>query len=213
VRWYLTYRLSYRDLVEMMAERDVTVSHSTILRWVQRYVPEFERRWARCARRVHSSWRVDETAVSVRGGAHYLYRAVDKHGKTVDSLLCKDRSESAARAFFNKALNTHHPRRPRKVNLDGNTATHRALRVLRQENPKWRSVMVRSCRYLNNIVEQDHRAIKRRCAPMLALKTFRTAAVTLAGVELAHRIRKRQFSFGRGGRRGFSSSNGRCCWR
>jgi transposase-like protein len=115
VRWYLTYRLSYRDLVEMMAERGVTVSHSTILRWVQRYVPEFERRWGRYARRVHSSWRMDETAVSVRGGAHYLYRAVDKYGKTVDSLLCVDRSESAARAFFNKALKTHQPRRPTKV--------------------------------------------------------------------------------------------------
>jgi transposase-like protein len=96
VRWYLTYRLSYRDLVEMMAERGVTVSHSTILRWVQRYVPEFEKRWARYARRVHSSWRMDETAASVRGGAHYHYRAVDKHGKTVDSLLCADRSELAA---------------------------------------------------------------------------------------------------------------------
>jgi transposase-like protein len=87
VRWYLTYRLSYRDLVAMMAERGITVSHSTVLRWVQRYVPEFEKRWDRYARRVHSSWRMDETAVSVRGGAHYLYRAVDKHGKTVDSLL------------------------------------------------------------------------------------------------------------------------------
>jgi transposase-like protein len=187
VRWYLTYRLSYRDLVEMMAERGVTVSHSTILRWVQRYVPEFERRWGRYARRVHSSWRMDETAISVRGGAH------------------EDRSESAARAFFSKALITHQHRRPRKVNLDGNAASHRALRSLRQENPEWRSVVVRSRRYLNNIVEQDHRAIKRRCAPMLALKSFRTAAVTLAGVELAHRIRKRQFSFGRGGPRQFSS--------
>jgi transposase-like protein len=107
VRWYLTYRLSYRDLVEMMAERGIAVSHSTILRWVQRYVPEFERRWARYARRVNSSWRMDETAVSVRGGAHYLYRAVDKYGKTVDSLLCSDRSESAARAFFGKALKTN----------------------------------------------------------------------------------------------------------
>jgi transposase-like protein len=196
VRWYLTYRLSYRDLVEMMAERGVTVSHSTILRWVQRYVPEFEQRWGRYARRVHSSWRMDETAVSVRGGAHYLYRAVDKYGKTVDSLLCVDRSESAARAFFSKALKTHQPRRPRKVNVDGNTATHRALRLLGQENPDWRSVVIRSRRYLNNIVEQDHRAIKRRCAPMLALKSFRTAAITLAGVELAHRIRKSQFTLG-----------------
>jgi transposase-like protein len=205
VRWYLTYRLSYRDLVEMMAERGVTVSHSTILRWVQRYVPEFESRWARYARRVHSSWRMDETAVSVRGGAHYLYRAVDKHGKTVDSLLCTDRTESAARAFFDKALKTHQNRRPRKVNLDGNAATHRALRLLRRENRAWRSVIVRSCRYLNNIVEQDHRAIKSRCAPMLALKSFRTAAITLAGVELAHRIRKRQFYFGRGGPSQFCS--------
>jgi transposase-like protein len=205
VRWYLTYRLSYRDLVEMMAERGILISHSTILRWVQQYVPEFEKRWGRYARRVHSSWRMDETAVPVRGGAHYLYRAVDKYGKTVDSLLCVDRSEFSARVFFNKALKTHQPRWPRKVNLDGNAASHRALRLLRQENLKWRSVVVRSRRYLNNIVEQDHRAIKRRCAPMLALKSFRTAAVTLAGVELAHRIRKRQFSFGRGGPRRFRS--------
>jgi transposase-like protein len=133
VRWYLTYRLNYRDLVEMMAERGVTLSHSTILRWVQRYVPEFERRLGRYARPVHSSWRMDETAISVRGGAHYLYRAVDKHGKTVDSLLCTDRSESVARAFFNKALKTHRPRWPRKLNLGGNAASHRALRLLRQE--------------------------------------------------------------------------------
>jgi transposase-like protein len=201
VRWYLTDRLSYRDLVEIMAERGVAVSHSTILRWVQRYVPEFEKRWDRYARPVHSSWRMDETAVFGARRCSLLYRAVDKHGKTVDSLLCVDRSESAARAFLSKALKTHQPRRPRKLNLDGNAASHRALRLLRQENPKWRSVVVRSRRYLNNIVEQDHRAIKRRCAPMLALESFRTAAVTLAGVELAHRIRKRQFSFGRGGPR------------
>ena len=205
VRWYLTYRLSYRDLVEMMAERGVTVSHTTILRWVLRYVPEFERRWSCYAKPVHSSWRMDETAVSVRGGAHYLYRAVDKFGKTVDSLLCADRSESAARAFFCKALQTHQPRLPRKLNLDGNAASHRALRLLRQENPDWQSVVVRSRRYLNNIVEQDHRAIKRRIAPMLALKSFRTAAVTLAGVELVHRIRKRQFTFGSAALSEFSS--------
>jgi transposase-like protein len=205
VRWYLTYRLSYRDLVEMVAERGVTISHSTILRWVQQYVPEFEKRWGRYARRVHSSWRMDETAVSVRGGAHYLYRAVDKYGKTVDSLLCTDRGESSARAFFTKAMKTHEPRRPRKLNIDGNAASHRALRLMRQENPAWQRVLIRSRRYLNNIVEQDHRAIKRRCVPMLALKSFRTASITPAGLELAHRIRKRQFSFGRGGPRRFSS--------
>jgi transposase-like protein len=204
VRWYLTYRLSYRDLVEMMAERGVVVAHSTILRWVQRYVPEFEKRWARYAQPVHTSWRMDETAISVRGGDRYLYRAVDKYGKTVDSMLCADRSEASARAFFTKALQTHRSRAPRKVNVDGNAATHRALRLLRTENPGW-SVLIRSRRYLNNIVGQDHRAIKRRCASMLALKSFRTAATTLAGVELAHRIRKQQFSFGRSGPRRFPS--------
>jgi transposase-like protein len=135
---------------------------------------------------------------SLGPGWHYLCRAVDKHGKTVDSLLCADRSETAARAFFKKALASNQAQLPRKVNIDGNAATHRALRLLREENPEWQSVAVRCRRYLNNIVEQDHRAIKRRCAPMLALKSFRTAAITLAGVELAHRIRKRQFSFGRG---------------
>jgi transposase-like protein len=206
VRWYLTYRLSYRDLVEMMAERGVTLSHSTILRWVQQYVPEFEKRWGRYARRVHSSWRMDETAVPVRGGAYYLYRAVDKYGKTVDSLLCADRGESSARAFFTKALKTHKPRRPRKLNLDGNAASHRALRLMRQENSEWQSVEIRSRRYLNNIVEQDHRAIKRRCAPMLAMKSFRTAATTLADVELAHRIRKNQFTLGSRGPHQYSSS-------
>jgi len=205
VRWYLTYRLSYRDLVEMLAERDVTVSHTTIYRWVQRYVPEFERRWSRYAKPVHPSWRVDETAISVRGGVRYLYRAVDKFGKTVDSLLCADRSVSAARAFFFKALKTHYPRRPQKLNLDGYAASHLALRLVVQESPDLQSLVVRSSRYLNNIVEQDHRAIKRRCAPMLALKSFRTAAVTLAGVELAHRIRKGQFSLRSGAATGLSS--------
>ncbi len=119
---------------------------------------------------------------------------MDKFGETVDCLLCADRSVWAARAFFCKAVKTHHPRSPQKVNLDGNTASHRALRLLRKENPNLQGVVIRSSRYLNNIVEQDHRAIKRRCAPMLSLKTFRTAAITLTGVELAHRIRKGQFS-------------------
>jgi transposase-like protein len=117
---------------------------------------------------------VDETAISIRGGSRYLYRAADKFGKTVDSLLCADRSVSAARAFFCKALKTHHPRQPQKLNLDGYAASHLALRLLVQENPDLQSVVIRSSRYLNNIVEQDHRAIKRRCAPMLALKSFRT---------------------------------------
>jgi transposase-like protein len=175
------------------------------MRWVLRYVPEFERRWDRYARPVNSSWRMDETAIRVRGKSTYLYRAVDKHGKSVDSLLREDRGIEAAQAFFRKAVLTQQSQWPRKVTLDGHTASHRALRLLCAEDSRWNSVLVRSCRYLNNIVEQDHRAIKRRCAPMLGFKSVATAAVTLSGIELAHRIHKQQFSFGRGRRRRPSS--------
>jgi transposase-like protein len=200
VRWYITYRLSYRDLAAMMAERGIVVSHTTIMRWVLRYVPEFEKRWARYARPVNSSWRMDETAVSVRGGRHYLYRAVDKRGESIGSLLRPDRGVDAAQEFFRKAVAVNRFRRTTVVNLDGDAASHRALRLLGDEDPQWKPVVARCCRYLNNIVEQDHRAIKGRCASMLGLKSFGTAAITLAGVELANRIRKRQFSFGRGQR-------------
>jgi transposase-like protein len=167
VRWYITYRLSYRDLVAMMAERGVAVTHTTIMRWVLRYVPEYERRWARFARPVGSCWRMDETAVSIRGRPHYLYRAVDRDGRSVDSLLCRERTMEAARAFLRKAVASPEAAWPRTISLDGYTASHRAVRLLGQEDARWQSVKVRNSRYLNNIVEQDHRAIKRRCASMV----------------------------------------------
>jgi transposase-like protein len=136
--------------------------------------------------------------VPIRGKWHYLYRAVDKQGKTVDFLLRRDRGIAAAQAFFRKALVTNLNRWPRKVTLDGHVPSHQALRLLRREDPKWRNIEVRTCKYLNNIVEQDHRAIKRHCASMAGFKSFDNAAITIAGIELAHRIRKRQFSFGLG---------------
>jgi transposase-like protein len=196
VRWYITYRLSYRDLVAMMAERGILVSHTTIMRWVLRYVPEYEKRWSRYARPVNSSWRMDETAIRVRGKSAYLYRVVDKHGKSVDSLLREDRGIEAAQAFFRKAVDTQQSTWPGKVTLDGHAASHIAIRRPSDEDRRWKSVRVRSCRYLNNIVEQDHRAIKRRCASMLGFKSFESAATVLAGIELAHRIHKGQFYFG-----------------
>src|SRR5260370_11063246 len=113
----------------------------------------------------------------------YVYRAVDKQGKPVDFLLRRDRGIAAAQAFFRKALATNPTRWPRKVTLDGHTPSHRALRLLRRENPKWKYVEVRSCKYLNNIVEQDHRAIKRRCASMRRLKPSTKPAITLAAIE------------------------------
>jgi transposase-like protein len=195
VRWYISYRLSYRDLVEMMAERGVKVAHSTIVRWVTRYVPEFQKRWNRYSKTVGTSWRVDETYVKIKAKWHYLYRAVDKHGKTVDFLLRHDRGIAAARAvdkhgktvdfllrhdrgipaaqaFFRKALATTLPRVPRKVTLDGHVPSRRALWLLRREHPCWRNVKVRTNKYLNNLIEQDHRAIKRRCATMAGFKSF-----------------------------------------
>jgi transposase-like protein len=172
---------------------------------VIRYVPEFEKRWNRAA--VNTSWRVDETYIKVHGKWNYLYRAVDKHGKTVDFLLRPDRGVAAAQAFIRKALSTCLPRWPRKITLDGLKQSHLALRLLRREDPKWKYVQVRCSQYLNNLIEQDHRAIKRRCASMGGFKSFRSAAITLAGIELAHRIRNRQFSLGRGRYRNFGSLN------
>jgi transposase-like protein len=160
---------------------------------VQRYVPEFEKRWDRFSRPIGCSWRVDETYILLKGEWSYLYRAVDKQGRTVDFLLRQDRGIAAARAFFRKAFASHPNRPPQRVPLDGHWPSHRALRLLRREHPVWRRVHVRTCRYLNNIVEQDHRAIKRRGAPMLGFKSVKTAAVTIAGIKLAHRIQKRQF--------------------
>ena len=201
VRWYISYRLTYRDLVEMMAERGVSVVHTTILRWTLRFVPEFEKRWDRFRRRVGGSWRTDETYISIRGQWHYLYRAVDQYGQTIDFLLRRDRGIAAAQAFFRKALDSNGDRFPRTVTLDGHVPSRSALWKLRREHIKWRHVRVRTCKYLNNIVEQDHRGIKARCGPLKGFKSFVTAAVTLAGFELAHRIRKRQFNFRRRGRR------------
>ena len=201
VRWYISYRLTYRDLTEIMAERGVSVAHSTILRWVIRYVPEFEKRWDHFRRRVGGSWRCDETYVCVRGQWHYLYRAVDQHGQTIDFLLRRDRGIAAAQALFRKALNSNGERCPRTVTLDGHVPSRSALWKMRREHVKWRHVKVRTCKYLNNLVEQDHRGIKARYGPLKGFKSFVTAAVTLAGFELAHRIRKRQFNLKRRGRR------------
>ena len=160
VRWYLTFKLSSRDLVQMMAERGIALAHTTILRWVQRYLSEFEKRWSRFALPVGDSWRVDETYIKVRGQWVYLYRAVDRHGRTVDFLLSKRRDVAAAKRFFSRATKQHGA--PRVITLDGYAASHRAVTNLKESGRLPRRVRVRSCKYLNNVVEQDHRRIKQR---------------------------------------------------
>jgi transposase-like protein len=192
VRWYLTFKLSSRDLVQMMAERGIALTHTTVLRWVQRYVPEFEKRWHRYARPVGDSWRVDETYIKIKGNWVYLYRAVDKVGRTVDFLLSKRRDMAAAQRFFSQAIRQHGA--PRVITLDGYAASHRAVAKLKAAGTLPCPVQVRSCKYLNNMIEQDHRRIKQRVRPMLGFKRFETAAVTIRGIELAAKIKKQQFN-------------------
>jgi transposase-like protein len=191
VRWYLSYKLSYRDLVAMMNERGIDLAHTTILRWVQHYTPEFEKRWNRSGRSVGGSWRCDETYIKVKGEWMYLYRAVDKAGKTVDFYLSRKRNVNAAKAFLRKAMRAQ--RIPTKITLDAYAASHRAVADLKDTSELPRRVLVRSCKYLNNVVEQDHRRVKQRLRPMLGLKSFRTAAVVIGGIELAEKIKKGQF--------------------
>ena len=151
VRWYLSYKLSYRDLVAMMNERGIDLVHTTILRWVQHYSPEFEKRWKRYARSVGGSWRCDETYIKVKGEWMYLYRAVDKAGKTVNFYLSRKRNVNAAKAFLRKAMNGQ--RIPTKITLDAYAASHRAVADLKDTSELPKRVLVQSCKYLNNVVE------------------------------------------------------------
>jgi transposase-like protein len=201
VRWYLRFKLSLRDLVKMMAERGLSLVHTTILRWVRRYTLEFEKRWGRYALAVGRSWRADETYVKIRGEWCYLYRAVDRMGRTVDFRLSGRRDVAAAKAFIRKAIKNHQCP-PQTITLDGYAASHRAVRELKADSVLPIDTKPRSSKYFNNLIEQDHRSVKQRFAVMLGFKQFRNAAVTIAGIELMHRIRKGQFGLRRLGVRG-----------
>jgi putative transposase len=192
VRWYPRYKLSFRDLTEMMAERGLSLVHTTIMRWVKHFTPEFVKRWNRLAVTAGQSWRVDETYVKIRGKWAYFYRAVDRAGKTVDFRLSPRRDVAAAKAFFAKAIRTQ-GRAPATITLDGYAASHRAVREMKVDGLLPEGTTLRSSKHLNNRVEQDHRNIKSRVNVMLGFKRFRNAAITISGIELMHRIRKGQF--------------------
>ena len=194
------FKLSYRDMAEIVWELGVSVAPSTILRWVVRCSEEFARRWLPFEVRVGRSWGADETYVKVQGGWMFLYRAVDERGRTVESYLSRTRDMTAAKAFFRKALKHHGE--PRTITLDAFKPSHSALHRmgLRNEfNFRWaKPVKIRSCKYLNNIVEQDHRRIKSRVQPMLGFKKFYNARRVLIGVELLQKLTKGQFLVPRG---------------
>jgi putative transposase len=188
VRWYLAYPVSYRRLEEMMEEHGVEVDHATLNRWVLKYVPVLDREFRARKTPVGSSWRMDETYVKVKSAWMYLYRAVDKAGATIDFLLTAKRDRKAALRFLSKAIKWNGT--SAKITIDKSGANTAAIESHNAEHEA--GIEIRRVKYLNNIVEQDHRAIKRLVGPMLGFKSFRSAAVTLAGIELMHLIRKGQ---------------------
>jgi putative transposase len=188
VRWYVAYPISYRQLEEMMGERGVTVDHSTLNRWVIKYAPEVEKQFRRCQRPVGRSWRMDETYVKIKGKSAYLYRAVDKDGHTIDFLLTPTRDRDAAEAFLHKAIRTQGL--PEKITIDKSGANTAAITHYNKTHKT--AIVIRHSKYLNNLVEQDHRAVKRLIHPMLGVKSFWAARCTIAGMEVMHAIRKGQ---------------------
>ena len=196
VRWYLAYSLSYREIEELALERGLQVDHSTINRWVIKYSPQLEESFRkRHKRRVGRSWRMDETYIKVKGQWVYLYRAVDKEGNTIDFMLSEKRDEPAARAFFEKAIGSNGM--PEKVTMDKSGANKAGIDAINLYfallfilGAPWNQITVRQIKYLNNIVEQDHRFIKKITKAMMGFKAFHSAQATLSGIELHHMLRK-----------------------
>jgi transposase, IS6 family len=189
----LRFSLSYRDVEELLAERGLTVDHVTVWRWVQRYAPELDRRLRKRLKATNDSWRVDETYVRVKGKWMYLYRAVDSTGATIDFLLSAKRDEAAAERFLTKALGGENHPAPRVINTDKHAAYPPAIVELKADGVlEELKCAHRLVQYLNNVLEQDHRAIKRRVRASQHFRSFWGAWRTIAGYEAINMIRKGQ---------------------
>lgn len=191
VRWYFAYALSYRDIEELLRERGIVVDHATINRWVIEFGPQLATSFKKRKAAVNDSWRMDETYIKIKGVWYYQYRAVDKYGATIDCLLCKRRDETAAVRFFKKAIRSSGM--PAKVTIDKSGSNTAALNTINKPLKKEKQIEVRQIKYLNNLVEQDHRFIKKIIKPMKGFKSFNSARATLFGIELHHMLRKRQY--------------------
>ena len=184
------FSLSYRDLEEMMRIRGASIDHATLQRWVMRFVPLIDKAVRRHKKPVGSSWRMDETYIKLNGKWIYLYRAVDSLGNTIEFLLRSHRDLAAAKAFFHKAFK--HTALPEKVTIDKSGSNTSALNSANAELPEDKQIEVRQIKYLNNIIEQDHRFIKKRTKPMLGFKSFNSARTTISGIENIRMIQKKQ---------------------
>jgi len=184
------YALSYRDIEELCKIRGFVIDHSNIQRWVEKFTPLLDKRLKTRKHGVNSSWRMDETYIKVKGQWCYLYRAVDKFGFTIDFMLRAKRDAVAAKAFFKKAIKQHG--KPLKVNVDKSGANKAALESINNDYDEDQKIEIRQNKYLNNMIEQDHRFIKRRTKPALGYKSFNGARQTIAGIEIVHMIKKGQ---------------------
>jgi transposase-like protein len=190
VRWYCKYGISYRDLTEMMSERGASVSPSTIFRWVQRYAPEIEKRVRPYQGHRSRSWRADETYVRVGGRWRYLFRAVDKHGRLIASMLSDRRDTGSAYRFLRKALRAVRDYPPSSITTDKLAPNPKAIRRLRNEGLLSKDVVHRTSKYLNNIIDADHGALKRMIRPTRGFQRMKTASTTLKGFEAMRMVRR-----------------------
>ena len=192
VRWYSRYQLSYRDLAEMMGERGLLVHHSTLFRWLQVYAPEINKRIRPHLTMSGTSYRVDETYIKVGTECKYLYRAVDKEGQTIEFMLSAKRDITAAKRFFHKVMRADHRRLPFSINVDKNVAYPDAFTASQAEQVLPQDCKLRRVKYLNNVIEQDHRFVKKRVRAAQCFKSIGTAQRTLEGIEAANMMRKGQ---------------------
>jgi transposase-like protein len=192
VRWYCRFQLSYRDIEAMMHERGLDVDHSTVFRWVQRYAPEINKRVRQHLKMSGTSYRVDETYIKVGKSCKYLYRAVDKQGNTIEFMLSAKRDVFAATRFFRKMMRADHRRLPFSISVDKNAAYPEAFSTSQAEKIVPKDCKLRRVKYLNNVIEQDHRFIKKKVRASQCFKSFHTAERTLEGIEAVNMIRKGQ---------------------
>jgi putative transposase len=198
IRSYQSYSLSYRDIEQITLERGISVDHSTINRWVIRYAPLLENEFRKNHKqKVGSSGRMNETYIKIIGVWHYLYRGIDKKGDTIDFMLSKKRDEAAAKAFFVKAIGSSGL--PEKVTINKSGSNNAALNAINLQLIMFYllgctllKIDIRQIKYLNNIVEQDHRGIRRITNPMMGCKALHSAESTLSGIELYRMLKKGQ---------------------
>ena len=190
VRWYLRYPLSYELVAELLGERGMEVDASCIWRWVQAYAPELNKRCRPHLKPVNKSYRIDETYIKVKGEDKYLYRAIDSTGQTIDFLLTAKRDTAAAKRFLRRTIEASGNAMPRVMNVDKNPAYPAAVDALKAEGAIPRRVALRRCKYLNNVIEQDHRTVKKRVWLAKGYGSFQSAWRTIQGIETVHMIRK-----------------------